>query len=250
MSRFVLVHGAWGESRVWEKLVPLLEAAGHEAEAPDLPGHGDDRTPIPDVSLQSYADCISRVLDARPEPAVLVGHSLGGATISQAAEQRPRKVEMLVYLAAFLLRDGETVLSVLGNDTESLLSSATVMSEDQTYSTIREDTIRETWCADCSDEGVERLKSLTGTQAAAPAAAPVAVTEDNFGRVPRVYVETLRDRTITPPVQKEMYDRLPCREVVSMDTSHFPQLSAPGELVGHLTSLSGRGNVAGLARPG
>ena len=71
-------------------------------EAPDLPGLGEDRTPIPKVSLQSYADRISQVLDAEPEPVVLVGHSSGGMIISQAAEQRPDKVKLLVYLAAIL----------------------------------------------------------------------------------------------------------------------------------------------------
>lgn len=234
MSRFVLVHGAWCGGWAWERVVPLLEEAGHKVRVPDLPGHGEDRTPIPEVSLRGYADRVREVLDARPEPAVLVGHSLGGAVISQAAEQHPEKVHTLVYLTAFLLRDGETVFSVLTSDTKSLLSSARVMSEDQTYSTIREDAIKETWCADCSDEDVERLKSLTGTQATAPAATPVAVTEDNFGRIPRVYIETLRDRTITPKAQREMYERTPCQKVISMDTSHFPQYAAPEELADHL----------------
>ena len=62
-------------------MVPLLEGAGHRVEAPDLPGHGDDRTPIAEVSLQGYADRISRALDAQHEPIGLVGHldSLGRA---------------------------------------------------------------------------------------------------------------------------------------------------------------------------
>lgn len=238
MCSFVLVHGGWGGGWVWEKVVPLLEGAGHEVEAPDLPGHGDDPTPIPEISLQSYAHRVSEVLDAQPEPVVLVGHSLGGAAISQAAEQRPDKVETLVYLAAFLLRDGEPVFSVLGNDPESLLLPSIVRSEDQTYSTLRKDAIKETWCTDCSEEDVERLKSGAGPQATAPAAAPVSVTEENFGRIPRVYIETLRDRTITPAAQKEMYDRTPCQEVITMDTSHFPQYAAPEELAGYLTSCS------------
>ena len=135
MGTFVLVHGGW----CWEKVIPLLEEAGHVAQAPDLPGSGDDPTPIPEVSLQGYADRISEVLDAQPEPVVLVGHSSGGTVISQAAEQRPDKVKLLVYLAAFLLRDGETLFKVGENETGSLVLPNLVMSEDGASATIRED---------------------------------------------------------------------------------------------------------------
>jgi pimeloyl-ACP methyl ester carboxylesterase len=104
MSTFVSVHGGWNGGWCWEKVVPLLEEAGHEVEAPDLPGLGEDRTPLPKVSLQGYADRICQVLEAQPEPVVLVGHSSGGIVISQAAEQRLDKVKLLVYLAAILLQ--------------------------------------------------------------------------------------------------------------------------------------------------
>ncbi len=238
MSTFVLVHGGWSGGWTWEKVVPLLEEAGHEVEAPDLPGLGDDRTPIPEVSFQSYADRISGVLDAQTEPVVLVGHSSGGSVISQAAEQRPDKVKMLVYLAAFLLRDGEVLLSVAANDTESLILPNLVMSEDGSSATIREDVIREGLLADCSDEDVKRAKSGFVPQALAPFATPITVTEDNFGRVPRVYIETLQDRAVSPSFQKEMYERLPCQKVISMDTSHSPFFSAPEELAGHLEFLA------------
>lgn len=222
---------------MWDKVVPLLEEAGHEVVAPDLPGHGDDRTPISEVSMQRYADRVSEVLDAQSGQVVLVGHSMGGAVITQAAEQRPEKIEKLVYLTAFLLRHGETLMSVAETDTESIILPNLEMSEDQTYANIRDDAVKEVVCADCSDEDVERMKSLLVPQATAPFATPIAVTEDNFGSLPRAYVETLQDRAISPPSQKGMYERTPCQQVISMHTSHAPMLSAPEELAGHLESL-------------
>ncbi len=245
MSTFVLVHGGFVGGWCWEKLVPLLKEAGHRVEAPDLPGSGDDNTPIPEVSLQAYADRISEVLDAQPEPVVLVGQSSGGVAVSQAAEQRPDKIHMLVYVGAYLLRDGETLLSVGENDTESLVLANLVMSEDGSSATIREDAIREGLLADCSDEDVERAKARFEPGALAPIATPVSLSEENYGRIPRVYIETLKDRAISPWLQKEMYERVPCQKVISMDTGHWPFYSAPEELAGHLTSLLARDGTVG-----
>ena len=66
---------------------------------------------------------------------------------------------------------------------------------------------------------------------------PISVTEGNFGRVPRVYIECLRDRAIPPALQKRMYTAMACRQVISMDTSHSPFFSAPQALVDHLLGL-------------
>ncbi len=89
MSTYVLVHGSFVGAWVWEKVVPLLRSDCHEVEAPDMPGRGEDKTPVPEISLGSYTDCVCRVLDSHAEPVILVGHSSGAAVISQAAEYRP-----------------------------------------------------------------------------------------------------------------------------------------------------------------
>ena len=245
MSTFVLVHGGFVGGWLWEKVVPLLEDDSHRVEAPDLPGHGEDQAPIPEVSLQGYANRVCQVLDSQPEPAVLVGQSMGGAVISQAAEQRPDKVALLVYVGAYLLRDGETLLSASENDAESLVLSNLEMSEDGSSATLREDAIGEALLHDCSDEDVERAKSRFQPQAVAPLATPVSLTEDNFGQIPRAYIETLQDRAISPWLQREMYERIPCRKVISIDTGHAPFYAAPEELAGHLTSLPVRDSAVG-----
>lgn len=237
MSTYVLIHGAWHGSWCWDRVVPLLEKEGHKVEAPDLPGHGKDATPIREVSLQAYADSVCKILDAQSDPVVLVGHSMGGIVISQAAEHRPGKIETLVYLTAFLLRDGESLLQVAQGDMEALVLPNLTFAEDQSYSSVRDEAVKEAFYGDCSEEDVARAKSLLVPQAAAPFATPVSTTEESFGRIPRVYIECLRDRAISPSVQKRMYAAAPCRKVVSMDTSHSPFFSAPDELVVHLTSL-------------
>ena len=237
MNTYVLIHGEGHGGWCWDKVVPLLKEEGHKVEAPDLPGHGNDKTPIPEISLQAYADRVCQILDAQSEPVILVGHSMGGLIITQTAEYRPEKVKTLVYLTAFLLRNGEFLLQHAEGDKEALVLPNLIMAEDQSYATVKEEALKEIFYGDCSDEDVTRAKSLLVSQAAPPFATPVKTTQEKFGRVPRVYISCLRDKAISPAVQEKMYTALPCKKVIAMDTSHSPFFSAPVELAGHLLSL-------------
>ena len=109
MARLVLVHGAFGGSWVWDPVVGPLEARGHTVETFDLPGSGDDPTPAPEVTLDAYADRVCEALRSSDEPAVLVGHSMGGVVITQTAARCPERISKLIYLAAFLPRDGQSL---------------------------------------------------------------------------------------------------------------------------------------------
>jgi pimeloyl-ACP methyl ester carboxylesterase len=181
---------------------------------------------------------VCETLDAQAEPVILVGHSLGGMVISQVAEERPEKIQTLVYLSAFLLQNGEPLFQLASMDTDSMINPYLIMNQEQGYFTFKEDApIKEMLGADCSDEEMEWAKSLLVPEPLAPSVTPIHITEENYGRIPRVYIETLRDRGLSPSLQKRMYTALPCQKVISMDTSHASFLAAPEELVGHLTSL-------------
>ena len=236
MSTFVLVHGAWHGAWCWEKVVPLLEEASHAVVVPDLPGHGGDDTPISQLSMQDYADRVIRAVDEAAEPVTLVGHSMGGIVASLVAEARPERVKKLVYLTGFLLEDGKALLSVAENDEEALVLPNLAPNEDGSAFTVRN--IKDVFYADCSDEDVEAASSRLVPEPAFAFGTPIAVTEGNFGRVPRAYIECVEDRAIGITAQRGMHERLPCETVVSMQTSHSPFFSAPEELAGHLVSLS------------
>ena len=92
MSTFVLVHGAFHGAWCWYKVVAALEARGHRAIAPDLPGHGLDRTPMEKCNLGLYVSTVVAAIETEKEPVVLVGHSLGGLTVTQVAERVPERV--------------------------------------------------------------------------------------------------------------------------------------------------------------
>lgn len=237
MSTYVLIHGSWHGPWCWYKIVPRLEKAGHKTIALDLPGHGREWTPPRDVSMQSYVDCVCTVLDHQPEPVILVGHSRGGIVISQTAEHRPEKIKTLVYLAAFLIPNGEAMLPTALSDTESLIVSNLTVNEEQGWHMLKAEAFKDALYADCSDEDVALARALLTPEPNAPVATPLQTSNENFGRIPRVYIECLQDRGVSPSLQKKMYTAVPCQKVISMNTSHSPFLSAPEELVSHLTAL-------------
>jgi pimeloyl-ACP methyl ester carboxylesterase len=238
MSTYVLIHGAWHGAWCWDKVVSLLRKNGQVTEALDLPGSGMDKTPISEVTLDAYVKKVCQVLDTQPEPVILVGHSLGGITITQAAEYRPKKIKKLVYLTAFLLQNGQSRISVRDQDPSTLARINTIYSKDKTYMFFRQEAIREVFYADCSDQDIARAKSLFCNQATAPLTTPLNLTEENFGQIPKVYIKCLNDKAISLSMQEKMCNATLCQKVLSLDTSHSPFLSAPEALTTHLLSLA------------
>ncbi|AEN13742.1 MULTISPECIES: alpha/beta fold hydrolase [unclassified Streptomyces] len=115
MSVFLLVHGAWHSGRSWERVVPLLESAGHRVLAPSLTGYGDKAHLLsPEVGLDTHVDDLVRLIDeADLTGVVLVGHSYAGAVISSAANQVPDRIAHLVYVDSTAPKDGETSVDAL-----------------------------------------------------------------------------------------------------------------------------------------
>lgn len=237
MSTFLLIHGAWHGAWCWYKVIPRLEKLGHRVIAPDLPGLGRDKTAPNRVSLPMWRNFVCKLIDAQPEPVVLVGHSRGGIVISEAAEHRPDRIRTLVYLSAFLPQNGQSLFDLAPQAPGSEVPSNMVMSEDSTSSTVREEALRSAFFGECSDEDFALARLCLQPEPTLPLATPVQITEANYGRVPRVYIECARDRAVTPPLQKQMCAALPCQRVLSIDTDHSPFFSRPDELVAHLHSI-------------
>ena len=115
MSTFVLVHGSWHSGRCWDRVVPLLESAGHRVLAPSLTGYGDTAHLLSaDVGLDTYVDDIAGLIAGEDlTDVVLVGHSFAGMVISGAANRVPDRIGHLVYLDAMVPVDGETAVDVM-----------------------------------------------------------------------------------------------------------------------------------------
>lgn len=237
MSTYVLVHGAWHGAWCWFKTTPLLEKLGHKVITLDLPAHGIDKSPTASVTLKAYTDRVVEVLDSCPEPVILVGHSMGGIVITEAAQSRPDKVSKLVYLTAFLLQDGETLLDVATKDPLALVMPNLVMSSDGSSATLKDDVLNEAFYGDCSPSDITLARSLLVPQTGAPFGTPVHTTAEAWGSVERFYIECLQDRAISIDSQRGMVQKNGVKQVHSMNTSHSPFLSAPQELVELLVDL-------------
>ena len=111
-TTFVLVHGAWHGGWCWNKLTPLLRAAGHQVFTPTLTGLGErSHLLTSEVDLAIHIKDIALVLQYEDlQHVVLVGHSYGGMVIAGVAEALGTRVAQLVFLDAFLPESGKAVI--------------------------------------------------------------------------------------------------------------------------------------------
>jgi pimeloyl-ACP methyl ester carboxylesterase len=241
MGRFVLVHGAFGGAWCWEPVIGPLEAAGHTVEALDLPGGGDDRTPVEGVTLASCSERVCDVLAARPEPAILVGYSMGGAVITQAASDCPARVASLVFIAAFMPADGQSLLDLthLPEAKDDQIQANLVIEGDPPVAVLPDEAAAAAIYNDCTSEQAAWAVAKRRPQPIAPFASPVDVDEAVLARIPRSYVLTTRDRALPPALQRRMIREHPCERVIELDADHAPFLSATDDLVAALLDLAG-----------
>ena len=230
MSTYLLIHGAWHGGWCWRSVAPLLEAQGHKVVAPDLPGHGDDRTPAATVTLQSYTSRVCEIAAAQTGPVILAGHSMGGIVITQAAENCPRYIGALVYVCAFLPRNGDSAITWASQDPESMVNASTVEPRADGTIGFKPEHCREAFYGNCTDEDAAFAQLRLVAQPMAPSGTPVETTAERWGRIPRYYIECARDRAITLRLQREMQKYSPCRQTFSIDTDHSPFFSAPEQL--------------------
>ena len=237
MSHFLLVHGAFHGAWCWHKTVPELEKRGHRATAIDLPGQGQDQTPLAQVTLGTMVERVASALSGLPEPVVLVGHSLGGMPISAVAEKVPERVKTLVYLTAFLPRDGESLLAIEDRNPNVVVPKCIIFDADHVSGTIMPDKVREIFYHDCGEADVAFASARLRPQALAALKTPVHLTKERFGRVPRVYVECTDDRALCIEIQRDMIEKSPPVDVRSLPASHSPFVSMPDRLADVLADL-------------
>ncbi len=116
MTTYVLVHGAWSGAHSFRRVRPLLQSRGHAVFTPSLTGLGERAHLVsPQVDLSTHVqDVVNQVLFEDLHDVVLLGHSYGGSVVTGCVDHIGDRIRDLVYLDAFVPKDGESVEALLG----------------------------------------------------------------------------------------------------------------------------------------
>ena len=235
--RFLLIHGAWHTAKCWDGVVPRLKALGHEVDAIDLPGRSASFPSGWKISIDDHVEAIVSAASKYKDGVTLVGHSMGGIMISAAAEKKPELFRRLVYLCAFLPKDGDSLISLSQKDKGSKVPSVMSLSLLTGTSRIKGDASK-VFYNDCTPDMIDLAHWQLVTEPSRPTLSKLRLTQEKFGTLPRSYILCAQDQAISIDYQKHMLARQTCDKTFTLNASHSPFLSMPDALSDALINVS------------
>jgi hypothetical protein len=127
--------------------------------------------------------------------------------ISAAAEKAPERLEALIYVSAFLPRNGESLLAIEGCNPKVAVPKNLIVSDDGVSGTIMPEKVHDLFYHDCSPVDASDAAGRPRPQALAPLSTPIHSTAERFGRVPRGYIECTEDRALAIEMQRDMISK-------------------------------------------
>jgi pimeloyl-ACP methyl ester carboxylesterase len=212
-TNIVLVHGAWADASSWSKVIPMLRDAGHKVIAVQLPEH----------SLVDDVETVKRAIEHIGGPVTLVGHSYGGAVITNAGYNNPN-VTGLVYIAAFAPDEGQSLSDFID---VTNLPPGFLQFDKGGFAYINPAMFHEGF-----------IQDVTPTEAAILAIvqkpAHQAILADKSGppawkQLPTWYQVSENDRIIPPDVQRTFAQQMNAT-TISLNASHASYVSQPTEI--------------------
>jgi pimeloyl-ACP methyl ester carboxylesterase len=225
VSRFVMVHGAFTGGWIWSRLAERLRSAGHTVDTFDLPGAGDDLTPPGDVTLDLCARRLVDVLNSREEPALIAANSFGGIVATQGAALAPHRVAGLIYIAAFMPANGQSLLDLahLPEGADDQVQANLVVQPP--VGTLPTEVAASVLYQQCDDDVAAWAVRQQRSQPLAPFGTPVTIPPGALDAIPRYYVVCEQDRAIPVALQRRMIQEQPCDMVIALTADHTPHLS-------------------------
>lgn len=230
MSTYILVHGAWHGGWCWEQIIPRLQQFGHQVIAPDLPGHGSDSTPFPQITLQSYVDQIVTIIDRLQSPVILVGHSFGGIVISQVSEYHSSRIAQLIYVAGFLPQNGDSFWSLSRLQKPTRHTARMQIDEDLSEYTLGRQNMQDFAYHQTAPEAFKAIEHRFQSEPLQPLRDTVKLSSEGFGATRKRYIVCQQDKALLEATQRKMVSTCDC-EVFTLDSDHTPIYSDPDGLV-------------------
>lgn len=231
----ILIHGAWATPAIWSRVTPLFKAEGFRVHPVSLPGDGSDDRPGEALTLEATVQRLTRLIAGLAGRVSLVAHSGGGVIATALAEAMAERIHAVVYIAGMMLPSGmgfaELVQQLSAKQDVAGISPHLQWNEDRSASRVPVEAAMEIFFQDMPrDEAADAANSLI-EQPESTRSMIALWSIERFGRIPRFYVETSRDRSVLPVLQKEMQRLVPGARAATLDSGHAPQLSQPHQLV-------------------
>lgn len=212
----VLVHGAGGSPSAWSAVTPLLRARGIGYTLADNPM----------TSLRDDEASVRALVDAVDGPVLLVGHSYGGAVITNAGTHE--RVVGLVYVAAFAPDAGESVSAIVERREPALVSRYTHRGPDGEWITRDDEESRAALAWDVPEEVLRAARYERRVTADAAFQQPTG--EPAWATRPSWYLVASSDRHLLPEIQRDFVARMGA-DAEEVDTSHAVAHAAPERVV-------------------
>ena len=221
----VLVHGAFTDGSSWKKVIPILEDEGFTVTAVQNP-------------LRSLAEDVAttkRVIEAQKGDVVLVGHSYGGAVITDAAVGSD-KVKALVYVAAFAPDAGETLGGLIEKFPPSALGAA-LAPDSASFLYIDRTKFHEVFAEDVSEDEASVMAATQKPIAAGAFGEPVKSAA--WKTIPSWYAVSTLDHAVNPDLERFMAKRIGA-QTTEVKASHVSFLSQPEEISRVIKAAAGQ----------
>jgi pimeloyl-ACP methyl ester carboxylesterase len=234
---YVLVHGGGHGGWCWQRTARVLRAMGHEVYSPTLTGFGERcHLGHPEQPFQTFLDDITNVLEFEDlQDVVLVGHSMGGVIVPRVAQLASARIRQVVWLAAVVCQDGETLLEAVPQTPE--IADAVTIHDD---GTIEQDNAKLTAAVLSDGTLADQAWVLARHRTYPPAALvePGRLSQFLELSLPTGYVIAGRDVTIPPALATAFADRLPGTRRAEVDSSHDCMISRPQETAAALVEVT------------
>jgi pimeloyl-ACP methyl ester carboxylesterase len=214
----VLVHGFWGGAAHWSKVIVELHGRGYDSL------HAVEN---PLTSLADDAQRTKKMVMQVDGPVLLVGHSYGGAVITEAGDLP--NVVGLVYVAAFAPDAGESLAQISDWRAAEAPAAGNVVPDSDGFLWIKQDKFQESFCQDLSAD--EALVMAVTQKAPVGSTFGDAVTAPAWKKKPSWYQVSSSDRMIHPDSERQMAERLSPKAVIELDASHASLASQPSAIV-------------------